>query len=93
MRAIFQALYSELTNKRGFGKRPVLLARSRGGLMLYSWAVEHPDSVGGVAGIYPVCNIASYPGIARAAPSRPPEKLMLLAIPPKMSSSLKSACE
>ncbi len=26
-----------------------------------------PQSVGGVAGIYPVCSIASYPGVARAA--------------------------
>lgn len=68
-RAVYQALYEELTKNRGFTKKPVLLARSRGGLMLYNWAVEHPHSVGGVAGIYPVCNIASYPGIAKAAPA------------------------
>ena len=37
--------------------------------MLYSWAVANPKSVGGIAGIYPVCNVASYPGIARAAPA------------------------
>ena len=66
-RAQFQALYKELTGKRGFSKKPVLLARSRGGLMLYNWAVEHPESVGGVAGIYPVCNLASYPGLKKAA--------------------------
>ena len=66
-RAIYQSLYEELTQKRGYGKKPVLLARSRGGLMLYNWAIEHPDCVAGVAGIYPVCNIASYPGIAKAA--------------------------
>ena len=35
--------------------------------MLYSWTVENLQSVGGVAGIYPVCNIASYPGIKNAA--------------------------
>lgn len=63
----FQELYQHLVSKREFGKHPVLLARSRGGLMLYSWATEHPDKVGGVAGIYPVCNIASYPGVKRAA--------------------------
>ena len=34
--------------------------------MLYSWAIENPQSVSGIAGIYPVCNIASYPGIERA---------------------------
>jgi pimeloyl-ACP methyl ester carboxylesterase len=66
-RAIYQTLYEELTTGRGFHDKPVMLARSRGGLMLYSWAAEHPESVGGIAGIYPVCNIASYPGLARAA--------------------------
>lgn len=66
-RAIYQMLYEELTTRRGFHDKPVLLARSRGGLMLYSWAAEHPESVGGIAGIYPVCNLASYPGVARAA--------------------------
>lgn len=66
-RAVFQAFYEELTRKRGFHRKPALLARSRGGLMLYNWAVEHPDSVGGIAGIYPVCNLASYPGVKRAA--------------------------
>ena len=66
-RAAYQSLYEELTSKRGYKKKCVLLARSRGGLMLYNWAVEHPDSVAGVAGIYPVCNIESYPGVDKAA--------------------------
>ncbi|MCA9215979.1 MAG: alpha/beta hydrolase, partial [Planctomycetales bacterium] len=68
-RAGYRLLYDELTANRGYGKKPALLARSRGGLMLYSWAVEHPECVGGIAGIYPVCNIASYPGIEKAAPA------------------------
>jgi pimeloyl-ACP methyl ester carboxylesterase len=68
-RAVFQAFYQHLTAERAYDKKPVLLARSRGGLMLYNWAVEHPDWVGGIAGIYPVCNIASYPGVAKAAPA------------------------
>jgi len=34
--------------------------------MLYNWAVENPQSVACIAGIYPVCNLASYPGLARA---------------------------
>ena len=66
-RELYQALYEELVDKRGFHCKPVLLARSRGGLMLYNWAVEHPESVGGIAGIYPVCNLLSYPGLKRAA--------------------------
>ncbi|MCP3916295.1 MAG: hypothetical protein GY711_12130 [bacterium] len=65
----YQALYEHLTTKRGYASRPVLLARSRGGLMLYNWAVEHPRCVAAIAGIYPVCNLASYPGLARAAPA------------------------
>jgi hypothetical protein len=51
---LYSAFYDHLVKKRQFREKPCLLARSRGGLMLYSWAVEHPQSVGGVAGIYPV---------------------------------------
>ena len=65
-RALFSALYEEAVSKRGLSKTPCLLARSRGGLMLYNWAVEHPSSVACVAGIYPVCNLSSYPGIKNA---------------------------
>lgn len=66
-RGHFTALYEELTTNRGLSKKPCLLARSRGGLMLYNWAAEHPNSVSCVAGIYPVCNISSYPGISNAS--------------------------
>lgn len=66
---VYQEFYREMTAKRGCSTKPVLLARSRGGLMLYGWAVSHANCVAGIAGIYPVCNIASYPGIQRAAPA------------------------
>ncbi|MBL9126495.1 MAG: prolyl oligopeptidase family serine peptidase [Verrucomicrobiales bacterium] len=62
----FDALYAELTAVRGYSRKPVLLGRSRGGLMALSWAAENPDKVGGFAGIYPVCNLESYPGLAKA---------------------------
>ncbi len=65
-RAYFATFYRELVERRGFSRKPCLLARSRGGLMLYNWAAEHPDSVGGIAGIYPVCNIRSWPGLNKA---------------------------
>jgi len=68
-RAAFQKLYTEMTTNRGYSKKPVLLGRSRGGLMLYNWAAEHPRNVGGIAGIYPVCNLLSYPGLKKAAPA------------------------
>lgn len=64
-RALFTAMHAEL-GRRGFSTVPALLARSRGGLMLYNWAAEHPESVACVAGIYPVCNLRSYPGLAQA---------------------------
>jgi hypothetical protein len=66
-RAIFTSFYRQLVGKRRFSEKPCLLARSRGGLMLYNWAVEHPQSVGCIAGIYPVCDLRSYPGIDKAA--------------------------
>jgi len=66
-RALFSALYKELTEKRGFSKKASLIARSRGGLMQYNWAVENPEKVACIAGIYPVCNLASYPGLKRAS--------------------------
>jgi predicted esterase len=65
-RAIYSSFHEELVQRRGLSKKPCLLARSRGGLMLYNWAVEHPDSVACIAGIYPVCNLSSYPGIDKA---------------------------
>jgi predicted TIM-barrel fold metal-dependent hydrolase len=65
-RKCFSDLYDYLVEERGFSKKPCLLARSRGGLMLYNWAAGNPNKVGGIAGIYPVTNLESYPGLARA---------------------------
>ena len=65
-RAKYTRFYNYLVESRRFHRKPCLLARSRGGLMLYNWAAENPQSVSGIAGIYPVCNIASYPGIKNA---------------------------
>lgn len=67
-RAAYQQLYKHMVSQ-GYSTKPVLLGRSRGGLMLYNWAVEHPDSVAGIAGIYTVGNLASWPGLKRAAPA------------------------
>ena len=65
-RSLYSALYEDLVKKRGFSGKVCLLARSRGGLMLYNWAAEHPSSVACIAGIYPVCNLSSYPGLKKA---------------------------
>lgn len=65
--AVFDAFYREMTQARGYSPHPVFLARSRGGLMALAWAEKHPSEVAAIAGIYPVSNIASYPGVAKAA--------------------------
>lgn len=67
-RKLYSALYEEMV-RRGYSKKPVLLGRSRGGLMTLAWAIDNAEKVGGFAGIYPVSNVTSYPGIANAAPA------------------------
>ena len=62
----YTALYTHLVKQFNFDPKASLLARSRGGLMLYNWAVENPEKVRCIAGIYPVCDLASYPGLAKA---------------------------
>ena len=68
-RRLFTEFYRELTEKRGFATRPCLLGRSRGGLWVTSWAVENPDKVAGIAGIYPVFDLRTYPGLDKAGPA------------------------
>lgn len=67
-RELFTALVKEMV-RRGYSTKPCLLARSRGGLMATSWACDHPEKVSGIAGIYPVFDFRSYPGLAKAAPA------------------------
>jgi predicted esterase len=68
-RQLFEEFYAELTGKRGLAKRPCLLGRSRGGLWVSSWAADHPERFAGLAGIYPVFDWRTYPGVANAAPA------------------------
>ncbi len=65
----FAALHDELVSKHGFAARPCLLGRSRGGLWVSSWALAHPEKVAGLAGIYPVFDLRSYPNLETAAPA------------------------
>lgn len=62
----FEALYQHMVSN-GYSKKPALLGRSRGGLWVSSWAIEHPDRVAGIGGIYPVYDYTTYPGVKRAA--------------------------
>ncbi len=62
-------LHQELVERRGFAAKVCLLGRSRGGLWVSSWAIANPKKVAGVAGIYPVFDLRSYPGLNKAAPA------------------------
>ena len=68
-RRTFTRFYESLVAEHSLSPQVALLAQSRGGLMLYNWAVEHAECVACVAGIYPVCDIASYPGLETASPA------------------------
>lgn len=63
------ALYAYLVDQRRFSPRPCLLGRSRGGLWVASWAAEHTGQFSGLAGIYPVFDLRSYPGLTKASAS------------------------
>lgn len=66
-RKLMTALYEELTTNRDFAEKPCLLGRSRGGLWVSSWAIANPQRVAGIAGIYPVFDLRTYPGLERAS--------------------------
>ena len=58
--ARFHEFYQAMIAK-AYASRPILLAKSRGALMLLAWAFRHPQHVAAFAGIYPVCNLLSWP--------------------------------
>ncbi|MEQ2006988.1 MAG: prolyl oligopeptidase family serine peptidase [Limisphaerales bacterium] len=58
--AKFTLFYEDMV-KRGCSPKPILLGQSRGGIMTLAWAFRHPDKVRAWVGIYPVCNLASWP--------------------------------
>jgi predicted esterase len=58
--AKFTLFYEEMV-KRGYSPKPILLGQSRGGMMTLAWAFRHPEKVKAWVGIYPVCNLASWP--------------------------------
>jgi predicted esterase len=58
--AKFTLFYDEMV-QRGWSSKPILLGQSRGGLMMLAWAMRHPDQTQAFVGIYPVCNLATWP--------------------------------
>ena len=66
-RKAFSDFHAHVVREFNLESKPRLLAQSRGGLMLYNWAAENPDKVRCIVGIYPVCDLRSYPGLNKAA--------------------------
>lgn len=68
-RAVYSEFYTYATTQAHLATKACMLAQSRGGLMVYNWATENADKVSAIAGIYPVGDLRSYPGVATAAPA------------------------
>ena len=66
-RSAYAAFHKRLTDEFGLARRASLMPQSRGGLMLYNWAAEHPENVACIAGIYTVCDMNVWPGLTRAS--------------------------
>lgn len=62
--ATYGKFYQHVVKEYGLAPKVCLLPQSRGGLMWYNWAVENPEKVACIGGIYPVCDFTSYPGLA-----------------------------
>ena len=58
--AKFTLFYEEMV-ERGWSPKPILLGQSRGGLMMLAWGTRNAEKVRAFVGIYPVCNLASWP--------------------------------
>lgn len=66
-RADFSRFYDLVSQHKKFDLTPkaCMFAESRGALMAYNWAVEHPKNIQCIAAIYPVCKITPTPFFAR----------------------------
>ncbi len=61
-RAVYDKFYDVLVGRFGFAPKACLFPISRGGLMAYNWAANHPDRVQCIGGIYPVSNLQDFAG-------------------------------
>ena len=52
--------YEYLTNEHAFSRRPALEGMSRGGLIIYHWAIKHPEQVSCIYGDAPALGIRPY---------------------------------
>ena len=60
--SIWDDFYDLMTTRYHFSQRVALEGMSRGGLMVFNWATEHPERVACIYADAPVCDIKSWPG-------------------------------
>jgi pimeloyl-ACP methyl ester carboxylesterase len=59
----WNSFYDYLTHHHGFAKKAVLEGMSRGGLIVYNWAIQNPEKVSAIYADAPVVDFKSWPGI------------------------------
>jgi pimeloyl-ACP methyl ester carboxylesterase len=69
--AAFQQLYELLVGNYHLNPKARLFATSNGGLMTYNWAARHPQHVDRIFAIYPVTDMRTWPGLAKACGAEP----------------------
>ena len=56
----YSQFYDVIVDRYKLEPKARLLAQSRGGLMLYNWAAEHPQNLAAIAGTYTVVNLEEW---------------------------------
>lgn len=59
----WDSFYDYVTSHHGFAKKAVLEGMSRGGLIVYNWAIQNPKKVSAIYADAPVGDFKSWPGI------------------------------
>lgn len=70
--AHWNGFYDHVTKRYGFGDKPVLEGMSRGGLIIYNWAIANPGKVACIYADAPVLDFKSWPGglgVAKGSPA------------------------
>ena len=62
----YERTYEKITGEYGLNPKVRMFGQSNGGIMVYNWAVRHPDSVDRILGIYPATDLRSWPGLEKA---------------------------
>lgn len=62
---IWDRFYEYLTEMHEFSRKAVLEGLSRGGLIIYNWAIKNPEKVFCIYADAPACNLQSWPGVNR----------------------------